>query len=285
MVPVVGWLLLGCAKTTAPVAAVAEAPIEAPAPVAAEPRDDVLSVVWTQTSAENDAVARTVFRAARASLGEALNDATWTAAVEQTGDLAGLTPAIVVDVDETVLDNSPYQARAVMDGTYFDRTSWGSWVEEAQAPAIPGAADFLNEAKAQGIDVFYVSNRSVDQEEPTRKNLAAAGFPDTDDLDHFHFRPAEGDRSKTTRRKTIEQTHRIVLLFGDNLFDFVEPEAPDLAARAALVEEYADWWGVRWFMLPNPMYGSWDDVVHGYEHPDAATKHQQRVDALQPLRP
>jgi acid phosphatase len=273
-------VLIGCPKP---------APVESPQPVSEAPapppaRDDVLAVAWVQTSAEADAVARTVYQAARASLDVALDDPTWTAALEQTGDLSGLSPAIVVDVDETVLDNSPYQARGVLDDTYFAKDTWGAWVGEAKAPAIPGAADFLMEAKERGIDVFYVSNRSVDQEEPTRQNLAAEGFPDTDDLEHFLFRPAEGDRSKTTRRKTIEATHRIVLLFGDNLFDFVEPESPDRTARAALVEEHADWWGTRWFMLPNPMYGSWDDVLHGYEHPDAPTKAQQRKDALDPAR-
>ncbi len=270
--------LVGCPKP-APVPPAAEA-VDAAAPS----RDDVLSVTWVQTAAEMDALTRTVYRAARASLDVALADPTWTAAVEQTGDLAGLTPAIVLDVDETVLDNSPYQVRGILDGTQFSKETWGAWVDEAKAHPVAGAVDFLVEAKGKGIDVFYVSNRSEDQEEATRKNLAALGFPDTDDLEHFLFRPAEGDRSKTARRVTIEQTHRIVLLFGDNLFDFVEPEAPDRATRDAIVVERAHWWGERWFMLPNPMYGSWDDVLHGYQHPDEATKHDERVEALDPKR-
>ena len=156
------------------------------------------------------------------------------------------------------------------------------------APIAEGVVPPQGEEEAtQHVSASYVlkvSNRSEAQEEPTRQNLAAAGFPDTDDLEHFLFRPAEGDRSKTTRRVTIEQTHRIVMLFGDNLFDFVEPEAPDRAARAALVEEHGELWGTRWFMLPNPMYGSWDDVIHGYAHPDAPTKHEQRLKALDPAR-
>ena len=283
---VILWFLVGCGKPVPPAAAVeAEgAAPEAPVVAAPPPRDDLLAVTWVQTSAELDALTRTVYRAAHHSLDRALADPTWTAALEQTGALDGLQPAIVVDVDETVLDNSPNQARGVLDGTHFEKVSWGAWVAESQAPAVAGAAEFLSAAKAKGVDVFYVSNRSIDQEEPTRANLAAAGFPDTDDLEHFFFRPAEGDRSKTTRRRTIEATHRIVLMFGDNLFDFVEPEAPDRAARAELVDAHADWWGVRWFMLPNPMYGSWDDVLHGYEHPDAGTKHEQRREALDPMR-
>jgi len=267
--------LVGCPKP----------PPTPPASVeAVPPRDDVLAVTWVQTAAELDALTRTVYQAARASLDLALQDDSWTAALEQTGDLSGLSPAIVVDVDETVLDNSPYQARNILDGASFDRSSWGTWVDEASASPVAGAVDFLVEAKGKGVDIYYVSNRSKGQEEATRRNLAAHGFPDTDDLDHFLFRPAEGDRSKTARREVIEATHRIVLLFGDNLFDFVEPEAPDRATRDALVEEHAAWWGVRWFMLPNPMYGSWDDVLHGYEHPDPAVQHQDRIEALDPRR-
>ena len=134
----VAWLLLvGCPKP-APVPMPDAAPRDLPA--APPPRDDVQAVVWIQTSAEVDALTRTVYRAARHSLDLALDDPTWTAAVEQTGPLDGLTPAIVVDVDETVLDNSPYQARGVLDGTHFEKVSWGAWVAESQAPAVAGAA-------------------------------------------------------------------------------------------------------------------------------------------------
>lgn len=270
---VVLFLLAGCPKPT---------PVPPPATMVEMPenRDDILAVTWLQASVEAEALTSTVYQAARPALDLALEDPTWTAALEQTGDLEGLTPAIVVDVDETVLDNSPYQARLIRDGEHFSGASWGAWVDEANALPVAGALEFLSHAKARGVDIFYVSNRSVSQEEATRKNLAAHGFPDTEDLDHLLFRPAEGDRSKTTRRKTIEETHRIVLLFGDNLFDFVEADDPDAAAREALLTSHASYWGTRWFMLPNPMYGSWDDVLHGYGHPDAAQKHENRKRAL-----
>ncbi|MEZ4316309.1 MAG: HAD family acid phosphatase [Myxococcota bacterium] len=267
--------LVGCPKPP---------PVETAVPPAPIPRDDVMAVVWTQTSAENDAVALTVFRSARMALDLALADPTWTAAVEQTGELAGLVPAIVVDVDETVLDNSPYQARLVRDGGHFEKATWGAWVDEAAAKPIPGAAAFLSDAKARGVDVFYVSNRDVSQEEATRANLAALGFPDAETLEHLRFRPADGDRSKTARRLEIEKTHRIVMMFGDNLFDFMEAEAPDLPARDGIVTDHAEWWGTRWFMLPNPMYGSWDDAVLSYTHPDASAAHEARVEALDPAR-
>ncbi|MCB9673292.1 MAG: hypothetical protein H6734_27765 [Alphaproteobacteria bacterium] len=269
--------LVGCPRP-APV----EPAVAAPPPT---PQDDVLAVTWVQTSAEADAVALTVFHAAGAALDLALGDPTWTAALEQEGAFGELPPAIVVDVDETVLDNSPYQVRNLLDGHGFDKASWGAWVDEGRALAVPGAPAFLSAAAEKGVDVFYVSNRDASQAEATRGNLAAQGFPDAEDTSHLLFRPAEGDRTKAARRRQIVQTHRIVLMFGDNLFDFVEGDKPDRAAREAMVAAHTDWWGARWFMLPNPMYGSWDDAVQGYAHPDAPTAHAARIEALDGSRP
>ncbi|MCA9571888.1 MAG: hypothetical protein KC656_28820, partial [Myxococcales bacterium] len=230
--------LVGCPKP-APV----EPVVAAPPP----PQDDVLALTWVQASAEADAVSLTVYHAARSALDLALQDPTWTAAIEQEGAFGELPPAIVVDVDETVLDNSPYQVRNLQDGHGFDKGSWSAWVDEGKAPALAGASAFLSAAAEKGVDVFYVSNRDASQTEATRGNLAALGFPDAEDTSHLLFRPAEGDRTKSARRRQIVQTHRIVLMFGDNLFDFVEGEKPDRAARDAMVAAHAEWWGARWF--------------------------------------
>ena len=241
-----------------------------PAPVVAPtPSPDLLAVAWQQTSAEYAATARTVYQAALPALDRALADPTWTAATEQLGaeaaTLATLPCAIVVDVDETVLDNSPYQVRNLRDGAGFDKATWGAWVAEAEAEPVPGAAAFLSAAREKGVAVYYLSNRDASQAEATRANLAAQGFPDAEDLDTFLFRPDGGPSAKSPRRTQVAATHRVVLMFGDNLFDFVESERPDLAARDALVAQYGDWWGTRWFALPNPMYGSWDEALQGYE--------------------
>ncbi|MEQ1505930.1 MAG: HAD family acid phosphatase [Myxococcota bacterium] len=248
------------------------------------PPDDLMSLVWVQTAAEYDAAALATYHAAAGALDRALADPSWTAAVEQTGSFDALPPAIVVDADETVIDNSAYQARNHLDQRGFDPATWSAWVTAGEARAVPGAVAFLTSAHAAGVRVFYVSNRSAAQAEPTRANLAALGFPDTADLDTFRFRPAEGPGDKSTRRAAIAADHRIVLLIGDNLFDFVEVEAPapppDPAARDAMVEAHADWWGTRWFVVPNPLYGSWDDALVGYDHPAERVRHAARVGAL-----
>jgi 5'-nucleotidase (lipoprotein e(P4) family) len=269
------WLLAACPKPALPVPEVAGCPVQ----------DDVMALAWVQTSAEYDAIALGAFNAAGPALDRALADPTWTAATEQTGDFAALPPAIVVDVDETVLDNSPYQVRNLEDGAAFEPASWAAWVGEGKARVVPGAAAFLAAAKAKGVDVFYVSNRDADQVEPSRANLAALGFPDTEDADTFLFRPAEGPSRKSPRRAQVAATHRVVLMFGDNLFDFVEGDEPDLAARDALVTDRLAWWGTRWFMIPNPLYGSWDDALAGYERGlPADARHARRLESLQDAR-
>lgn len=244
------------------------------------PPDDLMALVWVQTSAEYQAAALGTYHAAESALGTALADPTWTAAVEQTGTFDTLPPAIVVDADETVLDNSTYQARNRISGDSWSADTWDAWVAEKHAGPVPGAAEFLRSAHDRGVTVFYVSNRSAAQAEATRQNLAALGFPDTDDLATFRFRPEEGPGDKSSRRAAIAETHRIVLMVGDNLFDFVESPKADAANRQRMVTDHAAWWGTRWFVVPNPLYGSWDDVLVGYGHPSARERHRARLAAL-----
>lgn len=255
---------------------------ETAAPGGGALHDSLLAVAWVQSSAEYEAACRTAYGAAAQSLEKALADRSWTAAVEQQGDFAGLPPAIIVDVDETVLDNSAYQARLIASGGEFEPATWGAWVEERKATAIPGAAEFLSAAAAKGVRVFYISNREAAQAEATRENLARLGFPDADDLETFYFRDAgRGWKDKSPRRAEVAKTHRVIFVFGDNLFDFQEKEKATLPEREAIVREKQAWWGARWFMLPNPMYGSWDDALAGYERgKPAAEKQRLRAGAL-----
>ncbi|WAS90774.1 5'-nucleotidase, lipoprotein e(P4) family [Nannocystis punicea] len=244
--------------------------------------DALFAVAWVQTSAEYEAAALQAYAAAGHMLEAALADPTWTAAVEQTGDFSALPPAIIVDVDETVLDNSAYQARLVVSGAQYSSATWDAWIEARKGTAIPGAVALLGAAAAKGVRVFYLSNRDVRQAEATRDNLARLHFPDADDLDTFYFRDvARGWKDKSPRRAEVAKTHRVIFMFGDNLFDFVEKERPALPERAAMVEERASWWGSRWFIIPNPMYGSWDDALFGYDNKKTpAQKQEARLDAL-----
>ena len=152
----------------------------APAAVAAgnaAAHENLNAVLWLQTALEFEASAVQAYRLAHLQLDAALPDPMWTAAIEQQGDASKLPPAVIVDIDETVLDNSYYQARLIRDNAVFATPTWDAWVAEARATAVPGAVEFSKYAASKGVAIFYVSNRTANLEEATRKNLAALGFP------------------------------------------------------------------------------------------------------------
>lgn len=172
-----------------------------------------------------------------------------------------LPPAVIVDVDETVLDNSPYQVTNAALGRTFSPETWKAWTTKGIAKALPGAAEFLNYAASKGCDVFYITNRELDEKAATISNLRNEGFPLADSV---HVVPMEGTSDKTARRAAVARTHYIALLAGDQLTDYDESfkdrstgnGKPHVDAQRDSLERY-------FIMLPNPMYGVWLDAVSG----------------------
>ena len=234
----------------------------------ADKSDGLTSVLWVQTSEEYDALCRQAYLCASIALDKAIANRSSTAALEQTEqiDFEALPVAIIIDVDETVLDNSPYQAALALDGRSYSSKTWHEWVMEGRARPISGAVTFLSRAVDLGISIFYVTNRTADLEAATRTNLIAAGFPLRDDDDAVMSKGEREDwgSDKATRRQWIARTHRIALLIGDDLGDFISPARGDRAQRHALVFPHRARWGVNWIALPNPLYGSFDrSILHG----------------------
>ncbi len=232
--------------------------------------DNLNAVLWVQTSAEYAALAQQAFTTAQLALDEAIDDPTWTASVEQEqqGNFGRLPPAIVLDVDETVLDNSAYQARLIESQQPYSSESWAAWTNERAAPAIAGALDYTKEAAARGVAVFYITNRKASEEAATRDNLRALGFPVATGADHILTRgEQEGWMSsdKTARRTEVAKRYRILQLVGDNLGDFVEPEGT-ASERREVVAQLKDYWGMRWIVLPNPTYGNWESALYGGDY-------------------
>jgi acid phosphatase len=215
--------------------------------------------LWASKSAEFTAVALQTYGVARGRLDGALDDPKWTACLEQPNDYEDLPPAIIVDLDETVLDNRPFQMRLIREGLEFDEEMWNEWVRESRVEAIPGAAEFLKYAADRGVEVFYVTNRVHEVEAATRQNLAYLGLPLNEEFDTLltkKERP-EWTSDKANRRALIASSHRVVLILGDNLGDFTS-EKPFLGqGRRKVAYAHTDMWGEKWFMLPNPLYGSW----------------------------
>ena len=240
-------------------------------PVAAVPADDNLNaVLWMQRSAEYHAVGQTIYRAATDRLDAALADADWDALVpgERGNPSTGLPPAVILDVDETVLDNSPFQARLVRSGGEYDEVAWDAWVSERKARAVPGVVEFAQAATARGITLLYLSNRAEHLQAATLANLRAVGLPVKDESVFLGLGTVvEGceqhGSEKDCRRQLAGQRYRVLMQFGDQLGDFAKIEANTPEGRAALMAALRGWFGERWWMLPNPSYGSWEPAVFG----------------------
>ena len=268
-------LLAACATTNAPPApssAATPVPLVAPSPGAAA-NDNLNAVAWTQTAVEHDLIYREVYRQAGEKLLLALKDRDWDALPrgERKNKSRGLKPAVIVDIDETVLDNSPYQARLVRDGRSFDEFSWSQWCREKAAKALPGALEFARLAAQHGVTVFYLSNRAQDLNEATLDNLRAEGFPLAAQETVFLGLGTIVDgceqvgSEKGCRRELVGRKHRVLMQVGDQLGDFVDVLANTPQGRRDAVAGYTEWFGERWFVLPNPTYGSWEPALFNNE--------------------
>lgn len=234
------------------------------APVAAQeaPASDLLNaVLWMQRSVEYKASALSAFALARLRLDQALTDPSWTAAPkEQTGAFQSLPPAVIVDIDETILDNSGYQAWMTLKDTTFDPKTWNAYVNTVTSLAIPGAVEFAKYAADRGVKVFYLSNRIAEEEPATRKNLEKLGFPLDDKIDTVLMTREQPDwtSAKGTRRAHVARSYRVLLNLGDNFGDFVDEYRGTEAERLKVFEDNKDRWGREWIMLANPSYGSFE---------------------------
>ncbi|EKU23731.1 5'-nucleotidase, lipoprotein e(P4) family [Xanthomonas graminis] len=282
-------LALSACKPQAPATDAATPPAAKTADAAVAGDDNLNAVLWMQRSAEYRAVAEQTYRAAADRLDAALKEPNWDALVpEERGNAtAGLKPAVVMDVDETVLDNAPYQARLIRNGKEYDEVSWDQWVAEKKAKPIPGVVDFAKAASAKGITVLYVSNRAVHLTDATLANLRSAGLPVADNsvllgLGTVVKGCEQNGSEKNCRRKLVGQQYRVLMQFGDQLGDFVQVVANTPDGRAQLLQQYHAWFGERWWMLPNPSYGAWEPALfnNDFAQPRAA-RHQAKRDALE----
>ena len=228
------------------------------------PANDLLNaVLWMQRSVEYKASALSAFALARLRLDQALADPNWTAAPkEQTGNYQSLPPAVILDIDETIVDNSGYQAWMALKDTTFDPKTWNAYVNTVSSLAIPGAVEFAKYAERKGVKVFYISNRTVEEEEATRKNMARLGFPLDDKIDTVLTTRERPDwtSAKGTRRAHVAKSYRVLLNLGDNFGDFVDEYRGTEAERLKVFEDHKGRWGREWIMLANPAYGSFESA-------------------------
>lgn len=224
----------------------------------------LFTAVWMQRSAEYKALCLQAYQLASLRLKEIL-----------TYQRPARPLAVVTDIDETFLDNSPYAVHQALQGKDFDPASWNQWVQRASADTLPGALSFFKEAASQGVTIFYVTNRDSAGRAATLKNLQKYNFPNAD---YAHLLTMGRSSSKEARREQIEAQYTIALLLGDNLADFsaLFDNHPPEAARDAAVIATKELIGKKFILLPNPNYGDWENAIYQYQHLSV----QQKAEAL-----
>nr|WP_199045510.1 HAD family acid phosphatase [Dyella sp. ASV24] len=285
-------LLAGCASTspTKTAAPTASATATATTPAAATPADDNLNAVaWSQTAIEHDLIYLQTYRDAQSRLLAAMADKQWDALPkdDRATPAKGLKPAVVLDIDETVLDNSPYQARLVKSGGEYNEADWAAWCNEQRARALPGVVEFTQFAAQHGIAVIYISNRAKDLDQATLANLRKEGLPVSGPeaflgLGTFVEDCEQIGTEKGCRRQLISHKYRVLMQFGDQIGDFVTVLANNAEGRQKAMKPYMDWIGTRWFVLPNPTYGAWEPALFNNDY--TAPRDERRRQKIQSLR-
>jgi len=255
----VGSLMTGCAVTST---------------TASSSNNNFNSTLWIQTASEYKANSMQTYNAALNNIERAISDLAWTSVPEQAPDMTALPAAVILDIDETVLDNSQYQAQLVLFGAEYDPETWDQWVAMKTATAVPGAVEFINSMEDMGVEVIYITNRecksrpgsdeACPQEQDTIDNLKKVGIKviKPDNLLLKGEKP-EWSSEKKSRRAAVAKNYRVVMLFGDDLGDFLPDVSNNITSseRNELVKKYESNWGNKWFVLSNPSYGSWLRVL------------------------
>lgn len=228
---------------------------------------NMMSTNWFQTSGEAKALFLQGYNLATRNLKEELKKP------------SSKPYSIVLDLDETVLDNSPYSAENLKNGKNWSKESWKEWVEKAEAEVLPGAKEFLDFADKNKVKIFYISDRYEDDLEATIRNLKKLNLPIQDEKSILL--KSKNDKSgKTSRREYVKNHTNLVLLLGDNLSDFEDFSTKSIDERNKKVEDLALEFGNKFIIFPNPMYGAFETAIYSGKFGPAQTLIEARKKVL-----
>lgn len=211
-----------------------------------------MAVLYQQTAAEYRALCYQAFNVAKYQL-------------DQSMKIMGLQKqqAIVLDIDETVLDNSPHEAKCILNNALYP-AYWEEWMNASDAKAVPGVLDFLKYAESKKIEIYYITNRAEKYREQTLRNLKMLGFPNAENK---YLMLKTDESSKKRRRDAVSETNTIIMLIGDNLNDFSEVfEKKSVVDRFKVTDEMKTEFGKHFIVLPNAMYGEWEGALYDYNY-------------------
>lgn len=246
-------LLVTACKTVKPVAAPVPSTIQSeqikPANISLNGK--IFSSLYQQRAAEYRALCYQSYNAARS-------------AITSYTQVSTKPLAIVTDIDETLLDNSPYAIHQANSGKEYDLASWHEWTSKAAADTLPGAGSFLNFCMMRNVHVFYITNRDETERNATIRNMRAFMFPYADDL---HLLLRQSTSSKETRRQDVLKNYEVILYMGDNLADHSALfDKKNEADRRTNTDALASDFGKKYIVFPNPNYGDWEGALYQYKY-------------------
>lgn len=208
----------------------------------------VLALLWMQRSAEYQACSYQAYNALKSTI------------IDAYENKGSRKQAIILDIDETILDNTPYKAKSVGTSIGKARGAFSKWVAKEQAEALPGAVKTLQFAHKKGIELFFVSGRSAEKDlQHTINNLKKYGIPDADESHLFLY---SGNSDKEENFAKLEKKYEVIAYVGDNLLDFpLGLFKANEDGRALSVAKNSAKFGKKYIILPNPDYGSWEYVL------------------------
>ncbi|QDU64761.1 Lipoprotein E precursor [Planctomycetes bacterium Pan216] len=225
----------------------------------------LFATMWMRHSAEYRAICLQTYNAAIDKVREGVRKLRFS-----QGRLTGTKPpAVVMDLDETVLDNTAFQARLVVMKQAFDDETFEKWLRDHQHEVrlIPGTANFIKEVEELDVTIVFISNRPDSHRQETIETLGKLGI----NIDGVEARLLlrTQDRDKEARRAQVREQYQILAILGDNLHDFstefsakgLEGDPKALEKRLELVDKNDERWGEEWFVFPNPIYGDWANLV------------------------
>lgn len=217
-----------------------------------------MATLYQQTAAEYRALCYQAFNVAKYQLDQNLK----IMALQKQ-------QAIVLDIDETVLDNSPHEAKCILNNALYP-AYWEEWMDASSAIAVPGVMDFLKYAESKKIEIYYITNRKEKYREQTLNNLKMLGFPNAENK---YLMLKTDESSKKGRRDVVSVTNQIIMLIGDNLNDFSEVfEKKSVADRFKVTDEMKSKFGQYFIVLPNAMYGEWEGALYDYDYTQTSSQ-------------
>ena len=233
---------------------------------------NLLAVAWQQNSGEVNALRYQAYNSAMNYVDKLVKEKTTK------------PYAVTLDIDETIIDNSPHAGYEIKNSDPYSSENFNKWIQKADAKAIPGAKEFTDYAKSKGIEVFYVSNRKEDIHlDATIKNMKKLGFVNSD---KEHILLKTNDSDKAPRWNKIEEKYNLAMYCGDNLGDFPNGYYnKSNEERNKIVKEQSKYFGSKYIVLPNPVYGDFENAIYSYNlNKTPSEKIQDRLNSIKSFK-